>query len=750
MLQEFRNPLAPLPINSLDTQDFNMYFKTLVFQNIITSIGIFLLAFSVSSQVEDPELSQFYHSDFEPIELNRDNFERLKTTYKEYIEANGNKRNFDEEKFVYEYNYFLDRINRSGNVFYGDEISAYVNSLKDKILLKNELDLSIQVYVTDYVDLNAFTNDFGNVYINIATIAKMNSELELMIILAHEIGHVILHHSREKEFYSKVITKNVDINEDESVFRIHSFSREKELEADSIALKLLDGIVTKRDFDGVFSNLEHSENPAISDPIDFSDLAPMNSKMFDFLVEMSQTDVQLPMPLDQKNDSLSTHPSIQSRIDFAEKHFEEKPSIDPSKFPYKSYNEVKHLSSKVLLNSYIENGAYIEALFLTLQLRNRLDSKYLLYKQSQIMTLLVQEKYSENFIDQIELNLACSDTNYMRFKQCIRSISKLDWNILTYDFHQNNEQLDKSTKDSREEWAFHFLYDNNSAIFESDSTGKISEYAVWDEELSATSWLSSVSESVEFLNIIDSLGFSKNLYAQAKDSSQLLKDFLNQRVLSEREQGFIETYKTRIDLRENNISTNGAIFLHPAWAAGLYHRGIFEKSKDFDPSKKTALIQSDNLFFESKDLRQYNFNYKKSLKLNSQLRDVSKRYNTFAADYSLSSGGNTSVLDNYLHKLIMTWIFENSESTELHYSRVEDEIQKYLLGENIDYIVYRLSILNRNRGSGRKFNLNYYELYFDVNSRGIVYVAKIGSKQFPDRFQIEQMVYLSELNKKAE
>jgi hypothetical protein len=190
------------------------------------------------------------------------------------------------------------------------------------------------------------------------------------------------------------------------------------------------------------------------------------------------------------------------------------------------------------------------------------------------------------------------------------------------------------------------------------------------------------------------------------------------------------------------------IFLHPSLAAERYHRGTFDRSSSFDPDKKSVLIQSDNLFFVSKDQRAFTLDYKKSLRLNSRLFDLSKRYNSFSADYSLSSSTSTSVFDNYLHKVALTWIFENSGSTGLKYSKVEDEIQKYLISDNIEYTVYRLSILNRNKGKGRKFNLNYYEIYFDFNSRGVVYVAKVGSKQFPDRFQIEQMVYLSELNKK--
>jgi hypothetical protein len=707
-----------------------------------------LVTWTTIAQIEDPQLKQFYQSDFEPKELNSNNFERLKETYKEYLSVNGNKRNFDEEQFVYEYNYFLDRINRSGNVFYGDEISIYVNSLKDQLLKKNNLDLSIHVYVTDYVDLNAFTNDFGNIYINIATIAKLDSEEELMIIMAHEIGHVILRHSRQTEFHKHKIDKSVDVNQVEGVFQIHAFSREKEIEADSIAHQLLNGVVSGETFHSVMERLEFSENPSYAGKVDLSLLAPSNPDYSQFLTDQYNQDLKLPLPFKVENDSLSTHPSIGERIKFSDNYFKTNSTITAVYKTLRDYSEVKSLASKVLVNSYVQGGYFIEALDLILKLRSAIDSDWLTYKQSQVMTLITQHKYFQGINDLIDINIACNDDDFIRFKQFIKTLSKVDFNIICYDYQKNIDSSKFDFKDNQEEWAFQFLYDNNQSFFIIDTVANQTQFTAWNADLNDTDWLIVDSLETELKDILDSLNILSSLYGQPQNSSDLLKGFLSSNTISERELDFIKFYEAKLERQKTNILSNMDIFLHPSLAAERYHRGTFDRSSSFDPDKKSVLIQSDNLFFVSKDQRAFTLDYKKSLRLNSRLFDLSKRYNSFSADYSLSSSTSTSVFDNYLHKVALTWIFENSGSTGLKYSKVEDEIQKYLISDNIEYTVYRLSILNRNKGKGRKFNLNYYEIYFDFNSRGVVYVAKVGSKQFPDRFQIEQMVYLSELNKK--
>jgi len=713
-------------------------------------IVILFITFSTNLLFSQNQLLDgFYYSSHEPKELNEDSFERLSKTMEAYILQHGDVKGFDEHQFVFEYNYFLDRINRSGNVFYDDSISKYLNRLKNWILNRNGITTPITVYLTDYTELNAFTNDFGSIYVNIATVAKLNSEKELLIILAHEIGHIISHHSRATELYSNLIKGKMDLNREESNFKLHAFSRSQELSADSVAFVLLNGVIQQSDFEALFDKLKHSENPSYSGMVDLHLLHSRNSIYESFLKESYDSFARLPKAYQVISDSLSTHPTIESRKQYTYAYFSINIKEGLVYVPLEQYDKIKHLSALVLLNSYIQKNDYVEALDLLLKLRAIDDNEYLISMQSKLMNLITQDKYLLRGPELIEINIGCNDNDFIRFKQFIQSMSKVDFNIIAYDLLKSQEQTTTSLTASHENINFQLFFDNNPNLFVKDTTKISYSYVNWESGFDSCNWLHDEELKV-FYTILDSLNYGDYCFDIPMENSHLLKDFLNSRILSPQEDEYLISYfaKSNNQITDPIAMSDIELFLHPAFAADQFFRGSFLKSSSFDPSKKAVLVQSDNLFFESEDETSFKLNYEKSLKLESRLFDLSDRYNSFSKNYSMLYGGKTTVLDNFLHKIILIWMFERVGNNKYTLSPVDDEINRYLIQQQIDYVVYRVSILNRNKGRGRKYNINYYEIYFDIRSGSAVYVARIGSKQFPDRFQIEQMVYLSELHKK--
>jgi hypothetical protein len=147
---------------------------------------------------QELNLSQFYSSSHPHSSLSTSSKDRLDSLYTAYLkEHHIEEDNGTYEDFIYDYNFFLEKLNKSGKVFSGDELTVYLNGLKDELLASHPKKESIKVYTTNFDQLNAFTNDFGNVYVNVATIAKMDSEMKLRVILAHEIAHVLMRHSYE-------------------------------------------------------------------------------------------------------------------------------------------------------------------------------------------------------------------------------------------------------------------------------------------------------------------------------------------------------------------------------------------------------------------------------------------------------------------------------------------------------------------------------------------------------------------------
>lgn len=191
---------------------------------------IFLFGFYINAkaQVTAGDLEPFYNSSYTPKELNVSSKDRVKAIYEYHLQESGyagKVGSSEYQEFVYRSNYFLEKLNKSGEVFYGDTISSYLNALKDFILENNPKKDQITIYLTRHPSFNAFTNDFGSVYVNIASVSKLDSEQELLVLLAHEISHVLLRHTHQFEEYNKKLESNDMKSDVEDLLSQHKFNQ---------------------------------------------------------------------------------------------------------------------------------------------------------------------------------------------------------------------------------------------------------------------------------------------------------------------------------------------------------------------------------------------------------------------------------------------------------------------------------------------------------------------------------------------
>ena len=128
------------------------------------SIIFFCFSWNLNAQQQEINLNQFYSSLESHKSLEISSSDRIDSLYQLYLkEHNINEDNGAYEEFIYDYNFFLEKLNKSGKVFSGDELSVYLNRLKDEILVDHPKKDLIQVYLTNFDQLNAFTNDFGSI-----------------------------------------------------------------------------------------------------------------------------------------------------------------------------------------------------------------------------------------------------------------------------------------------------------------------------------------------------------------------------------------------------------------------------------------------------------------------------------------------------------------------------------------------------------------------------------------------------------
>lgn len=169
-----------------------------------------------------------------PKDFSTSTLTKIKQDTREDLKSlNGNKREF----FVEQINYSIDEILRSGNVTFGDTISKYIQQLGDK-LIAGESDLrgKLRFYVYNSTEANAFSTRQGIVFVTTGLIAQLTSEAQLAFVLSHEIIHYQEHHVLDLFEYA---TREKFYSYNEKARFLSNYSRENELEADRLAVKMV-------------------------------------------------------------------------------------------------------------------------------------------------------------------------------------------------------------------------------------------------------------------------------------------------------------------------------------------------------------------------------------------------------------------------------------------------------------------------------------------------------------------------------
>jgi predicted Zn-dependent protease len=141
---------------------------------------------------------------------------------------------------------FTEAIRKSA-IVYGDEpVTAYVQSVMDRLF--PEFKGRIRVQVLQAPQLNAFALPDGKIYVNLGLLARFQNEAQLATVLAHEGTHFTHRHGlrNQKNLKSNAAFASVTAMLGVPVFpqliaisSIFGFSREMESESDSVGYERL-------------------------------------------------------------------------------------------------------------------------------------------------------------------------------------------------------------------------------------------------------------------------------------------------------------------------------------------------------------------------------------------------------------------------------------------------------------------------------------------------------------------------------
>ncbi len=133
------------------------------------------------------------------------------------------------------------RLFESGNIYFNNELSSYIESVTEEVLKSRPETLKeINVYLTRHVKPNAYALSDGTIFFNIGLLSKLNNHHEVALIIAHEAAHVIKQHAaKDYKKLSDIQEQNTNNNELASAFRQLQYSKDSEFDADGLGVRIV-------------------------------------------------------------------------------------------------------------------------------------------------------------------------------------------------------------------------------------------------------------------------------------------------------------------------------------------------------------------------------------------------------------------------------------------------------------------------------------------------------------------------------
>jgi len=174
----------------------------------------------------------------------------------------------EEVELIEESDRFHQQMVKKGLIYRNNDISLYIDTLVDKLLSeKVKATTNLSFFVTRDPSVNAFALPNGNIYLNVGLVNKVETEAQLVFVMAHEAAHVVQRHSLKERLnrqstvvgahFADFLLGGIGLSYIAAISDLASYSRELETEADEKALTY----ISKTDYNlesavGTFNQLK--------------------------------------------------------------------------------------------------------------------------------------------------------------------------------------------------------------------------------------------------------------------------------------------------------------------------------------------------------------------------------------------------------------------------------------------------------------------------------------------------------------
>jgi predicted Zn-dependent protease len=199
----------------------------------------------------------------------------------------------------------IDDILHSEVCVFGDPVSLYIKDIAQNLLKDDPQTFGeLRFYTLKSNETNAFSTDQGIIFVTTGLISQVSSEAQIAYVLAHEIAHYKRKHVLER-FKQKTVLKNANY------YELSTYSKERELEADSDAIELYKKAGYSEELiEPTFDVLMYSYLPfdEVKIPENFFNTNQFYMPNFKFPKESFAITAE-----ENYNDSKSSHPNISKR-----------------------------------------------------------------------------------------------------------------------------------------------------------------------------------------------------------------------------------------------------------------------------------------------------------------------------------------------------------------------------------------------------------------------------------------------------
>lgn len=199
-----------------------------------------------------------------------------------------------------------------GWALHGDPATTYLEEVLDSVLVSEpELRKRLRIYACPSPYVNAIMLPDGVVLVTFGMLARLADESQLALVLAHEASHFSLRHAEDSWWETRDARSSGSDRWEKTRFQ---HSRERESEADSLALKyLLSSRYSAASVDSIFGMLDASDNAAGERPWTPAALAGFPDLGIPDSCWLEPSKVISAPPETEDSDSLGTHPAIPRR-----------------------------------------------------------------------------------------------------------------------------------------------------------------------------------------------------------------------------------------------------------------------------------------------------------------------------------------------------------------------------------------------------------------------------------------------------